>query len=59
MIFVIPITWDFLDEVDKKVLTYFIRACKILTGQKLQKTELNETFIRLFDMNKLIKQKYS
>jgi hypothetical protein len=58
MIFAIPITWDFLDEVDKKVLAYFVRACKILTGRELQKTELNEAFIRLFDMNKLIEQKY-
>ena len=29
MIFAIPITWDFLDEVDKKILAYFVRACKI------------------------------
>jgi hypothetical protein len=58
MIFAIPITWDFLDEVDKKVLAYFVHACKILTGQKLQKMELNKAFIRLFDMNELIEQKY-
>jgi hypothetical protein len=58
MIFAIPITWDFLGEVDKKIIAYFVRACKILTGRELQKKELNEAFIRLFEMNKLIEEKY-
>ena len=58
MIFAIPITWDFLDEVDKKILAYFIRACKILISQELQKRELSEAFTKLANMNKLIEQKY-
>src|SRR6185312_14571710 len=49
MIFAIPITWDFLDEVDKK----------ILTSQELQKRELSEAFTKLVNINKLIEQKYS
>ncbi|PKC17361.1 hypothetical protein RhiirA5_253416, partial [Rhizophagus irregularis] len=36
----------------------FVRACKILTGRELQKKELDEAFIRLFEMNKLVEQKY-
>ena len=58
MIFAIPITWDFLDEVDKRILAYFVRACKILTSQELQQRELNEAFTRLVNMNKLVEQKY-
>ena len=34
IIFATPITWDFLDEVDKKILAYFVRACKILISHK-------------------------
>ena len=58
MIFAILITWDFLDEVDKRILAYFVRACKILTSQELQQRELNEAFTRLVNMNKLVEQKY-
>ena len=58
MIFAIPITWDFLDEKDKKILAYFVRACKILLSRDLQKIELDEAFDRLLKMNKLIEQKY-
>ncbi|PKC74404.1 hypothetical protein RhiirA1_450083 [Rhizophagus irregularis] len=47
MIFAILITWDFLDEIDKKILAYFVRACKILTGRELQKKELDEAFERM------------
>jgi len=58
MIFAIPITWDFLDEVDKRILAYFVRACKILTSRELQKSELNEAFTKLVNMNKLVEGKY-
>ncbi|PKC09214.1 hypothetical protein RhiirA5_290169, partial [Rhizophagus irregularis] len=58
MIFAIPITWDFLDEIDRKIFAYFVRACKILTSQKLRKNELNEAFVKLIEMNKLVEQKY-
>jgi hypothetical protein len=58
LIFATPILWDILQETDKKILTYFVRACLILTSRGLQKNELNEAFKRLLDMNKLIEQKY-
>ena len=58
MIFAIPITWDFLDQIDKSILAYFVRACKILTSQELQKNELDEAFTKLVEMNKLVKEKY-
>jgi hypothetical protein len=58
LIFAIPITWDFLDEDDKKILSYFVRACKILTSRELQKSELSEAFTKLVNMNKLVEQKY-
>lgn len=58
MIFAIPVTWDFLDQTDKKILAYFVRACKILTSRELQKNELNEAFAKLVEMNKLVEQKY-
>src|SRR5256886_12673303 len=58
MIFAMPITWDFLNKVDKKILAYFVRACKILTSCELLKSELSEAFSKLVNMNKLIEQKY-
>ena len=58
MIFAIPITWDFLDEIDRRILAYFVRACKILTSQELRKNELSEAFVKLVEMNKLVEQKY-
>jgi hypothetical protein len=58
LIFAVPITWSFLGDTDRKILAYFVRACKILTGRELQKKELNEAFIRLFEMNKLVERKY-
>lgn len=58
LVFAIPVTWDFLDEVDQKILAYFVRACNILTSRGLKKKELNEAFVRLLEMNKLIERKY-
>jgi hypothetical protein len=58
MIFAIPITWDFLDDIDRKILAYFVRACKIITSRELRKNELNEAFGKLVEMNKLVEQKY-
>ena len=58
MIFAIPITWDFLDQIDKSILAYFVRACKILTSRELQKNELDEAFTKLVEMNKLVEEKY-
>ena len=58
MIFVIPVTWDFLGEIDQKILAYFVCACIILTSWELQKNELDKAFIKLFEMNKLIERKY-
>lgn len=58
LIFAISITWSFLGNTNRKILAYFVRACKILTSRELQKSELNEAFMRLVEMNKLIKQKY-
>src|SRR5438045_9606656 len=58
MIFAIPITWDFLDQIDKSILAYFVRACKILTSRELQKNELDEVFTKLVEINKLVEEKY-
>jgi hypothetical protein len=58
MIFAIPITWDFLPDVDKKILAYFVRACKILTSRELKEKDLNEAFTKLVEINKLVEQKY-
>src|SRR6266480_8084236 len=49
---------DFLGEIDQKILAYFVRACIILTSWELRKNELDEAFIKLFEMNKLIERKY-
>ena len=36
----------------------FFLPCKILTSRELQKSELNEAFTKLVNMNKLIEGKY-
>jgi len=58
LIFAIPVTWNFLGKVDRTILAYFVRTCKILTSRELKKNELNEAFTRLLKMNKLIERKY-
>jgi hypothetical protein len=58
MIFAIPITWDFLGEIDKRILAYFVHACKNLMSWELRKNELNKAFTKLVEMNKLVEQKY-
>lgn len=58
LIFAVPITWSFLGDTDRKILAYFVRACRILTSRELRKKELNEAFIKLFEMNKLVEEKY-
>ena len=58
LIFAIPITWSFLGGTDRKILAYFVRACKILTSRELQKSELNEAFTKLVEVNKLIEHNY-
>ncbi|CAB4435288.1 unnamed protein product [Rhizophagus irregularis] len=58
LIFAIPITWNLLGEIDRKILAYFVRSCKILTNRELQKSDLNEAFTKLLEMNKLIEKKY-
>jgi hypothetical protein len=58
LIFAIPITWDFLPDNDRRILTYFVCACQILTSRELKKNELNVAFNKLLKMNKLIEQKY-
>jgi hypothetical protein len=58
LVYAIPITWSFLGDTDRKILAYFVRACKILTSRELPKTELSEVFTKLVEMNKLIEQKY-
>ncbi|GBC01583.1 hypothetical protein RclHR1_42480001 [Rhizophagus clarus] len=56
LIFAIPITWSFLGEIDQKILAYFVCACKVLTSRALQKSELDEAFTKLLEMNKLIEK---
>src|SRR5579883_491466 len=47
LIFAIPITWSFLGEIDRKILAYFVCACKVLTSQALQKSELDEQSVEM------------
>jgi Transposase family tnp2 len=58
LIYAIPITWDFLTDIDRKILINFVYACKILINRQLKKNELNEAFIKLLEMNKLIEKNY-
>jgi len=45
-------------KIGRKEKEFFLPACKILTSRELQKSELNEAFTKLVNMNKLIEGKY-
>ena len=45
-------------RVQTRLWNVKLLACKILTSRELQKSELNEAFTKLVNMNKLIEGKY-
>jgi Domain of unknown function (DUF4218) len=58
MIFSTTILWDMLDDNDRKILGYFIRACNLLVSRLITEDDLKEVQERLKDMSYLIERTY-
>jgi len=58
LIYATTITWDLLKEEDRKILSYFVRACNILVCRIISKSTLNEVHEYLLSMVKLIENNY-
>ncbi|CAB5390559.1 unnamed protein product [Rhizophagus irregularis] len=58
MIYSMPILWDMLDNNDRKILGYFIRACNLLVARFITEDDLREAQERLKDMAHLIERTY-
>ncbi|PKK60519.1 hypothetical protein RhiirC2_719040 [Rhizophagus irregularis] len=58
LIYVTSITWDLLKNDDRKILSYFVRACNILTCHIISKSGLEEVHKCLLSMVKLVENSY-
>src|SRR5947207_5137063 len=58
LIYATTIIWDLLKDEDRKILSYFVRACNILVCRIISKSELNETYQCLLSMVKLVEKQY-
>ena len=58
MIFSTTILWDMLDDNDRKILGYFVRACNLLVSRLVTEDDLKEAQERLKDMSYLIERTY-
>jgi hypothetical protein len=58
LIYATTITWDLLDNADKEILSYFVRACNILVCRIVSKSGLKEAHRLLLSMVKLVEQHY-
>src|SRR6185437_2226956 len=59
LIYATTITWDLLKDEDRKILSYFVRACNILVYRIISKSGLNEAYQCLLSMVKLVEKQYS
>src|SRR5207248_7760002 len=51
-------SWDLLKDEDRKILSYFVRACNILVCRIISKSGLNEAYQCLLSMVKLVEKQY-
>jgi Transposase family tnp2 len=58
LIYATTITWDLLKDEDRKILSYFVRACNILVCRIISKSALNEAHQCLLSMVKLVEKQY-
>ncbi|PKC61562.1 hypothetical protein RhiirA1_398323 [Rhizophagus irregularis] len=58
LIYATSITWDLLKNDDRKILSYFVRACNILTCRIISKSGLEEAHKCLLSMVKLVENSY-
>ncbi|RHZ49577.1 hypothetical protein Glove_519g103 [Diversispora epigaea] len=52
------VLWEYLEEVDKKILTYFIRICHLFVNRILETKSLDEIHKKIVDIVTLIEKKY-
>ena len=58
LIYATTITWNLLKDEDRKILSYFVRACNILVCRIISKSGLNEAYQCLLSMVKLVEKQY-
>ena len=57
-IYATVVLWEYLDEVDRKILTYFVRICNIFVQRILEVRFFEEISNRIIKIVKLIEHKY-
>ena len=58
MIYATTILWNMLDDNNRKILEYFVRACNLLVARFVTEDDLQETQERLRDMSINIERTY-
>jgi hypothetical protein len=58
LVYATTITWDLLRDVDREILSYFVRACNILVCRIISESGLKEAHECLLSMVRLVEQHY-
>ncbi|RHZ57709.1 hypothetical protein Glove_384g66 [Diversispora epigaea] len=56
-IYATVVLWEYLEEVDRKILTYFVRICHLFVNRILETKSLDEIHKKIVDVT-LIEKKY-
>ncbi|RHZ71625.1 hypothetical protein Glove_256g211 [Diversispora epigaea] len=57
-IYATVVLWEYLKEVDRKILTYFVRICHLFVNRILETKFLDEIHKKIVDVVMLIEKKY-
>ncbi|RHZ88696.1 hypothetical protein Glove_21g152 [Diversispora epigaea] len=57
-IYATVVLWEYLEEVDRKILTYFVRICHLFVNRILETKSLDEIHKKIVDVVMLIEKKY-
>ncbi|RHZ82956.1 hypothetical protein Glove_102g68 [Diversispora epigaea] len=52
------VLWEYLEKVDRKILTYFVRICHLFVNRILETKSLDEIHKKIVDVITLIEKKY-
>ncbi|RHZ71253.1 hypothetical protein Glove_261g57 [Diversispora epigaea] len=58
LIYATVVLWEYLEEVDRKILTYFVRICHLFVNRILETKSLDEIHKKIVDVVTLIEKKY-
>src|SRR5437016_5970008 len=58
IIYATVVLWEHLSDVDRQILTHFVKICQILVCRIMQLDLLKEAHERLIKLIKLIERKY-